>query len=61
MPILFGQIHREINISLHGALRKSAGKKTGGCQYKSKEEGMKIYVKFRWGLKEAIDPAELQK
>lgn len=40
MPILFGQIDGEINISLHGALRKSAGKKMavsiwkqrGGCE-----------------------------
>lgn len=61
MPILFSQIHGEINISLHGALRKSAGKKTGRCQYESKEEVVKIYVKFRWGLKETTDPAELQK
>lgn len=30
MPILFGQIHSEIKISFHGALRKLTRKKTGG-------------------------------
>lgn len=30
MPILFGQIHSEIKISLHGALRISAGKTIEG-------------------------------
>lgn len=32
-----------------------------GVKHENKEEGMKIYVKFRWGLEEAKDPAELQK
>lgn len=59
MPSLFGQIHGEIKISLHGALRKTTGKKTGGVNMKAKR-GVWICVKFRWGLKEATDPAELQ-
>lgn len=33
MLILFGQIHSEIKISFHGALREPAGKIIGGINY----------------------------
>lgn len=59
MLILFGQIHSEIKISFHGALRELAGKMIGSIKCLNKGKGVKIYVNFWRDLEEAIDPAEL--